>query len=71
MFHIPDHISFRSAALLEPLGSAVHGITDVDIQLMDTVVINGAGPLGLMMTKLAKLRGAYVISTDKNAKHLG
>ena len=71
VFHIPDHISFRSAALLEPLGSAVHGITDADIQLMDTVVINGAGPLGLMMTKLAKLRGAYVISTDKNAKRLG
>lgn len=70
VFHIPDQISFRSAALLEPLGSAVHGITEADIQLTDTVVINGAGPLGLMMTKLAKLRGAYVISTDKNPKRL-
>ena len=44
-FLIPDGLSFRSAALLEPLGSAVHGITSANIQLMDTVVINGAGPL--------------------------
>lgn len=76
-FLIPKNISFRSAALLEPLGSAVHGIEEAGIQMMDTVVIHGAGPLGLMMVKLAKLRGAYVISTDKNpvrlkkAKELG
>lgn len=70
VFHIPDNISFRSAALLEPLGSAVHGIASADIQLMDTVVIHGAGPLGLMMIKLAKLKGAYVISTDKNQLRL-
>lgn len=70
LFHIPEGISFRSAALLEPLGSAVHGIQVADIQLMDTVVINGAGPLGLMMIKIAKLRGAYVISTDINPNRL-
>ena len=70
VFHIPDNISFRSAALLEPLGSAVHGITACNIQLTDTVVINGAGPLGLMMVRLAKLRGAYVISTDLSPKRL-
>lgn len=70
VFQIPKNISFRSAALLEPLGSAVHGIEEANIQMMDIVVIHGAGPLGLMMVKLAKLRGAYVISTDKNLMRL-
>lgn len=70
VFHIPEHVSYRSASLLEPLGSAVHGIEAADIHLMDTVVINGAGPLGLMMTKIAKMRGAYVICTDLNPKRL-
>lgn len=37
---------------------------------MDTVVINGAGPLGLMMAKIAKIRGAYVIITDINPTRL-
>ena len=71
VFHIPDNISFRSAALLEPLGSAVQGIEMAYIQLMDTVVINGAGPLGLMMAKVALLRGAYVIQTDISEYRLG
>ncbi len=69
-FFIPDTISYRSAALLEPLGSAVHCIDQANIQLMDTVVINGAGPLGLMMAKIAKIRGAYVIITDINPTRL-
>lgn len=69
-FLIPENISFRSAALLEPLGSAVHCIDNAGINLSDTVVIHGAGPLGLMQVKLAKMRGAYVISTDVNAKRL-
>jgi len=69
-FLIPDNVSFRSAALLEPLGSAIHGIEVANIKLMDTVVINGAGPLGLMMIKIAKLKGAFVISTDINEGRL-
>lgn len=69
-FHIPAHITFRSAALLEPLGSAVHCITSAGVRIADVVVINGAGPLGLMQVKLAKLRGAFVISTDVNKSRL-
>ncbi len=62
---IPDHLSYHAAAPLEPLACVVHGIHDANIQLGDTVVINGAGPIGLMFVRLAKVRGARVISVDQ------
>lgn len=67
---IPDHLSFAEAALLEPLSCAVHGIEEVNIQLGDTVVVNGAGPIGLMFVNLATLRGARVISCDLSDERL-
>jgi len=69
-FLIPEDISFSSAALLEPLSCAVHGIDEANLHLMDTVAINGAGPLGLMLLVIAKMRGAYVIITDFNTLRL-
>ena len=65
-FPIPEHVSYRLAAILEPLGSAVHCIDQSGLTLTDTVAINGAGPLGLMQLVTAKLRGAYVISCDRS-----
>jgi len=67
---LPDHLSFAEAALLEPLACAVHGVDEIDVQLGDTVVVNGAGPIGLMFVNLASLRGARVISCDLSDERL-
>lgn len=64
MFVIPDSLSHKAASLMEPLSCAVHGIENCPIALGDTVVINGAGPIGLMFARLAVLRGARVLVTD-------
>lgn len=63
-FIIPENISYRLAAIVEPLSCAVYNISESGLKLMDVVVINGAGPLGLMQVRTAKLRGAYVIVCD-------
>ena len=55
---IPDHVPFKEAALLEPLACVVHGNDLADIRLGDSVVIMGAGPIGLLHLQLAKHRGA-------------
>lgn len=64
MFHIPDSLSHKAAAVMEPFSCAVYGIENCPIALGDTVVINGAGPIGLMFARLAVLRGAKVLVTD-------
>lgn len=62
---IPDSLSFRDAALTEPLACVVHGIEESNIKLGDTVAVIGAGPIGQMMIMLAKKNGAStVIASD-------
>jgi erythritol/L-threitol dehydrogenase len=46
----------EDAAIIEPLACAIHAVTRGDIQLDDVVVIAGAGPIGLMMVQVAKLK---------------
>jgi L-iditol 2-dehydrogenase len=63
---IPDDVPFRLAPLAEPLACAIHGIERSKIQLGDTVSVIGHGPIGLMLTRLAKLKGARVIVVGRN-----
>ncbi|MBA7671004.1 Sorbitol dehydrogenase [subsurface metagenome] len=67
---IPDKIDYREAALLEPLACVAHGIEESNIKTDDMVVINGAGPIGLMFIALARLKGALVISVDLSDERL-
>lgn len=64
LLEIPDHITYEEAALTEPLACVIHGVEESHIRMGDTVVINGAGPIGLFFTTLVKQKGARVIQTD-------
>ncbi|MFW9788303.1 MAG: zinc-binding dehydrogenase [Candidatus Thorarchaeota archaeon] len=62
---IPESLSYRDAALTEPLACVVHGIEESNIKLGDTVAVIGAGPIGQMLIMLAKKNGAStVIASD-------
>jgi len=70
-YELPDNISFEEAALLEPLACVVNGHREADIKIGDTVVVIGAGPIGLMHVQLAKISGAKnVICTDLKEERL-
>jgi L-iditol 2-dehydrogenase len=60
----PEAVSYKEAAFLEPLSCVVHGVDESNINLGDTVVLNGVGPIGLMFLQVVKLKGARVIVTD-------
>lgn len=62
---IPNRVTFRQAALVEPLACTINGIERSKIRLGDIVCIIGQGPIGLMLTRLAKLKGAKVIVVDR------
>ena len=53
---IADNIGPDDAAIIEPLACAIHTVNRADIQLDDVVVLAGAGPIGLMMVQVAKLK---------------
>ena len=65
LHRLPDHVSWEHGALAEPLSVAMHGVSVTPINLMDTVVIVGAGTIGLFALVAARLRGAgQLIVTD-------
>ncbi|HLI07258.1 MAG TPA: zinc-binding dehydrogenase [Ktedonobacteraceae bacterium] len=70
MHRLPAGTSFAAAALTEPLACALHGIEASEITAGDTVVILGSGPLGLLLTAIAKVRGAQVIVTGRGEERL-
>ena len=53
---IPADMPLEDAAIIEPLACAIHAVTRGEIQLDDVVVIAGAGPIGLMMVQVARLK---------------
>jgi L-iditol 2-dehydrogenase len=65
-FPVPDAIDDTQAALIEPLGVALHAVDLARIRVGDTVAIIGAGAIGLMILQLVRLSGASaVFVTDK------
>lgn len=64
---LPDTVADAEAALIEPLACVLNGQNKVALQQGDTVVILGAGPIGTLHVKLARLRGASrVIVSEPN-----
>lgn len=67
---VPDNVSDDAAALLEPLSVALAARAAGRIQLGDKVLVAGAGPIGLLISKVAQLAGATVTLTDVRAERL-
>ena len=68
---LPDTISFREAALIEPVSCAVHGMHRLQPKSGDTVLIVGAGTMGLLLLQLAVRGGASrVVMVDINTQRL-
>ncbi|OTF75376.1 sorbitol dehydrogenase-like protein, partial [Euroglyphus maynei] len=71
-FKVPDSLSAEQAALVEPLAVAVHGCHRVPITKNSTVLVTGAGPIGLLVMATAKAYGAKrVVVTEINEYRLG
>lgn len=55
---LPEQVSFAEGALIEPLACCIRGFKNAGTGFNDTVLIVGAGPIGLMHLQLAKIAGA-------------
>ncbi len=69
-FKLPPSISDDVAAILDPLGNAVHTALTFDL-VGEDVLITGAGPIGLMASAICRFVGArHVVITDVNPERL-
>jgi D-xylulose reductase len=64
-FKLPDQVSLQEGALIEPLAVGVHITKQGQIKPGDSVVVMGAGPVGLLCAAVARAFGASkVVSVD-------
>lgn len=71
VFKLPDNISTREGALIEPLSVGIHAANQGNVKLGNTVVILGAGSIGLVTLLACKAKGAgNIIVTDVIPKRL-
>ncbi len=71
VYPLPDSISLREGALIEPLSCAVHGMHRLQPKSGDTVLIVGAGTMGLLLLQLVVRGGASrVVMIDVNKQRL-
>jgi L-iditol 2-dehydrogenase len=62
---VPRTVSDAAAALIEPLAVALHAVRRARIEPGSTVLITGAGPIGLLAAQAARAAGATtVVVTD-------
>jgi L-iditol 2-dehydrogenase len=58
LFKVPEGFDAADAALLEPLGIAIHAIDLAKIKLGSSVAVVGGGAIGLLILQVARLVGA-------------
>lgn len=64
---LPTDMTYGEAALIEPLSCVLNGQEKSQVGFADTVVVVGAGPIGLLHVMLAGQRGAArIIVSDPN-----
>jgi threonine dehydrogenase-like Zn-dependent dehydrogenase len=70
-YKVPTALSTRQAVYIEPLACAIHAVQRGEIELGDTVVIAGCGPLGLGMVAAARLKNpGLLIALDLKPNRL-
>lgn len=68
---VPASIPRAAAAMIEPLSCSIHAVQRGGIELGDTVVVAGCGPLGLGMVGAARLKSpGLLIAVDMNDERL-
>ncbi|TVY60731.1 putative D-xylulose reductase A [Lachnellula suecica] len=64
-YKLPESVSLQEGALIEPLAVAVHIVKQAEIKPGQSVVVMGAGPVGLLCCAVAKAYGASkIVSVD-------
>lgn len=70
ILRLPSHLDFEEASLIEPLGCCVRALDKCKVKEGDTVLVVGAGPIGILHSILLLSKGAKVIISDVSEPRL-
>jgi L-iditol 2-dehydrogenase len=61
---IPEGVSFEQASFIEPVNTCMKGIETLRLEKGETVLVIGQGPIGIILSVLARRCGTRVITSD-------
>jgi L-iditol 2-dehydrogenase len=61
---IPDGTSFEQASFVEPVNTCMKGVEALHLHRGETVLAIGQGPIGIILSVLARRAGATLITSD-------
>jgi L-iditol 2-dehydrogenase len=67
---IPEGVSYEQACFVEPVNTCMKGIDALRLQPGETVLAIGQGPIGIILSVLARRAGARLITSDLYAERL-
>ncbi len=71
VYALPPYMTYETGALTEPLSVAVHAVRRADIRLGETVLIIGAGAIGMLIAAVCRQCGARrIIIADLDSRRL-
>jgi L-iditol 2-dehydrogenase len=70
-YRLPDNFSFPEAAMLEAIAVALHAVALSEVRAQDTVVVIGAGMIGLLIAQAVRVAGcSRVVVADIDQSRL-
>ncbi len=70
-FKLPEHVTLEEGALAEPTSVAVHIVKQAGVKPGDSVIVFGAGPVGMLCCAVARAFGAIkIVAVDINEERL-
>jgi L-iditol 2-dehydrogenase len=67
---IPDGVSFEQACFVEPVNTCMKGVENLQLEPGENVLVIGQGPIGIILSTLAKQLGATVVTSDLHPQRL-
>ncbi len=67
---IPDGVSFEQACFIEPVNTCMKGIEALRLRAGETILTIGQGPIGIILSVLAKRAGVRLITSDLYSERL-
>lgn len=68
--HVANNLTYEQSALVETLAIGCHAVDRAKVQSGETVLIIGAGPIGLSVLEFVKVAGARAIVADLSQEKL-
>jgi len=71
LLKLPEKMSFEEASFIEPTACCIRALSRYGIKKNDSVIVIGAGPIGLTFIQLLKIAGAKTYASDLSKVRLG